>query len=503
MPAPFPSLASLGIGALLAWAALPLLAWLARSRVRSDAASAHRAQLAALGCAALLLCVPSLSDTAPALRGGAALWWLLPDGWRPSAPYYALELHTTIVRLAGEGPRHERGLSASLSLGTLLGAGWALAVAFGALRAARGWFALRSVVADAERAPAELTALLHARAAALPVRAPALRVAHGCAIPFVFGLARPVLVLPHELACTLDRDSLALVLDHELEHLRRGDLRMAALVTVLQVALGGHPSARMLAREAMLAREVAVDARVAQLDRRAYASLLVEIAAHAQLGERLPATAIDDTALARRIALIAEPGPAQPRSSAPVYAAAALIAALACYARGVVDGSPFPGELLPPPPGRAFGIGHGVTIGGFAHGPTRVFMHKPGSPFDAPAPPPPFAPSLPLVLSHSPAVRACYQRAAAGDPTLALAATFELELSTRGTVAAARVQVPERPELEPCLSEAALRLPPSPEHALPPLGNGERARITLGLLLGPDLPVGPPPRTLDTFKLAP
>lgn len=100
---------------------------------------------------------------------------------------------------------------------------------------------------------------------------------------------------------------LELVVDHELEHLRRGDVTRNALVTFLKGLLGGHPSASCLARDAALAREIAVDARVARRDQRAYASLLVEIAAHAHFGEKPAPVAIDDTALARRIALITEP----------------------------------------------------------------------------------------------------------------------------------------------------------------------------------------------------
>ena len=476
-----PSLSSLGLGALLASVALPLLAWLARSRVRTEPASVHRAQLAALGGGLWLLLVPSF-------------WWLVPDAFRPRAPYYALELHTTIVRLANDDALHEQGLAASLSLASLLGACWLLAVALAALRVARGWLALRSVVASAGAAPQALTALLEERASELQVRAPELRIAQSCAIPFVFGLVRPVLVLPHELASTLDSAALALVLEHELEHVRRGDLRASALISALQVALGGHPTAQRLAREAMLAREVAVDARVSRSDPRAYASLLVDIAAHAQLGERLAATAIDDTALARRIALIAEPGPSHARSSAHVHLAAALIAVLACYARGVVDGSPL--EARPVAPlAHGFGVERGLTIAGVAHGPTRMFFPKPGKAFRG-APPPPFGPSLPHVRGRTPEVRSCYQRAASGDPSLTVGAMFELALDERGKVTAAAVRVPDLPSLEPCLAQAVLALPAMPEHEHP-------ARVIVSVLLGPDPLAGQAARPVDTLKLNP
>jgi len=38
------TLSQLGVGALLAWVALPLFAWLVRPRARPDARTLHRAQ---------------------------------------------------------------------------------------------------------------------------------------------------------------------------------------------------------------------------------------------------------------------------------------------------------------------------------------------------------------------------------------------------------------------------------------------------------------------------
>jgi hypothetical protein len=111
-------------------------------------------------------------------------------------------------------------------------------------------------------------------------------------------------------------------------------------------------------------------------------------------------------------------------------------------------------------------------VPGFGHGSKRLAFHRPGSAWHGQLPPPP----PPIALVESPDVHDCYQRAVAADRTLAVAATFDLELDARGNVAAATVSVPELPSLEPCLERAALALPRAPE-----LTHAGHVAVTLNL----------------------
>jgi beta-lactamase regulating signal transducer with metallopeptidase domain len=469
-------LSSWGAGALLAWVALPLFARLARPRVHADAITLHRAQIAALGCAVALLAVPSLG-------------WLVPTWLVPRAPYYALELHAVLEPLSRARPFGPGGLATTLSFTTIVGAGWLLAVLFASLRSAVGALKLRRVLGRAMPAPAPLVDTLRSHAAAKGVRMPELLISDHTAIPFATGLLKSTIVVPRELVRSLDPLALELVLEHELEHVRRGDVRTAALVTALKILLGGHPTAEKVGRESLLAREIAVDSRVSPRDPRAYASLLVEIAAHAHFGERPAFTAIDDTALARRIALITEPVVTRRLSIVPVGLAAATVTLVACLARTVVAWSP-PAPLhfafaRPGVPGR--GMGHSRPGGGLKFGYiARSDAAPPHARFSTRArlgPPPPS--NVPVLIEQSPDVRACYTRAASSNPTLAVTAMFLFALEPTGNMSVS-VTVPDAPNLEPCLKDAVSRLPiaPPPEPGL---------KMVVNLELTPESMIGPTP----------
>jgi beta-lactamase regulating signal transducer with metallopeptidase domain len=93
-------------------------------------------------------------------------------------------------------------------------------------------------------------------------RAPALRVCAAIDSPQVIGLWRPTVLLPAEHA--LSAGELAMALDHELAHLRRGDLWMAWAPALAQRLFFFHPLVRWAMREYALHREAACDAQVLQ-----------------------------------------------------------------------------------------------------------------------------------------------------------------------------------------------------------------------------------------------
>ncbi|HKP60202.1 MAG TPA: M56 family metallopeptidase, partial [Polyangiales bacterium] len=299
--------------------------------------------------------------------------------------------------------------------------------------------ALSRLLARTTLAPAELQELVRVRAAGLGIAPPELALSSQCAIPFATGLGAARIVLPNELVQSLDRAALELVVEHELEHVRRGDTRFAALVASMQILLGGHPTARKVAREALLAREIAVDARVAQSGARAYASLLVDIAAHAHFGEKPASTAIDDSALARRIALITEPAPTRPLSLWPLSAAAAAIALATLAASTCIAWSL---------PARPFGVFHARGQGVLPGHPAPAF-------FGHALPVPPPEARLPELIDQAPEVRACYQRAA-GAP---MHARIGLQVGAGGKLQPS-VSVPGAPEVQTCLERALENLAP-------------------------------------------
>jgi hypothetical protein len=244
---------------------------------------------------------------------------------------------------------------------------------------------------------------------------------------------------------------------------RRGDVRAATLVTLLKIALGAHPTAEKIAREAVLAREIAVDAHVSREGAHAYATLLVEIAAHAHFGEKPAATAIDDTALARRIALLAEPRGARPLSLLPVAFGAIAMALLASLAGTLVSWQPAPPRFFAAgAPGSAFAArvpGPGTArLARGQHGPgiaVRALGRGPHSLRDAPPP----SPELPLVLMQAPELRECYARAADKEPTLSVHAILALSADRSGAVSASAM-VPEAPSLASCLKSALKQIAP-------------------------------------------
>ena len=69
-----------------------------------------------------------------------------------------------------------------------------------------------------------LASLRDACARARVKRAPALIVTDAVRAPALFGIVRPAILLPRELAASCDPASLNLILLHELAHLQRRDL---------------------------------------------------------------------------------------------------------------------------------------------------------------------------------------------------------------------------------------------------------------------------------------
>ena len=101
------------------------------------------------------------------------------------------------------------------------------------------------------------------RATPLPVRAPVPVLSSRTAIePGVFGLFRPVLLLPEGITTRLTSDEFAAVLAHELSHVRRRDNLTAALHMLVETLFWFHPLVWWIGSKLIAERERACDEAV-------------------------------------------------------------------------------------------------------------------------------------------------------------------------------------------------------------------------------------------------
>ncbi len=89
-----------------------------------------------------------------------------------------------------------------------------------------------------------------------------LKVSANATSPAVCGLFRPVVLLPHNLASSLDSNQLRAVLLHELAHIKRGDLWVNLVQTILQIVYFYNPLLWIANAIIRRIREQAVDEMV-------------------------------------------------------------------------------------------------------------------------------------------------------------------------------------------------------------------------------------------------
>jgi len=85
----------------------------------------------------------------------------------------------------------------------------------------------------------------------------------GC--PAVFGIFRPVLLIPSDKLKNLSREDLEHIFLHELSHIKRGDLYLHAIYMMLQIAYWFNPLLWLIRRQLQNLRELCCDATVARV----------------------------------------------------------------------------------------------------------------------------------------------------------------------------------------------------------------------------------------------
>ena len=118
---------------------------------------------------------------------------------------------------------------------------------------------LSKIVGNSTAAPTEITQLTHGAAHTLGMKSiPRVLVSEESDAPFAMGLLKPIILLPQ---CMLDlpTDQLRIILGHELAHVRRRDLTIGWLETVLSVVWWFHPGMWWLKRALRRTREDCCD----------------------------------------------------------------------------------------------------------------------------------------------------------------------------------------------------------------------------------------------------
>ncbi len=170
----------------------------------------------------------------------------------------------------------------ALSWRAVVFVGWLVGVLALCLCLARRFRYVRRLVAGSAAAPTSLQAVLGQCAARLSLRrCPQLRLSDDVPGPVVCRLLSPVVLIPATLTEKVDPDRFEAVLVHELAHVKRADLWINFVQTILLVAYFYHPLLWLVNAIVRRLREQAVDETVlVALDAEAerYSTTLIDLA---------------------------------------------------------------------------------------------------------------------------------------------------------------------------------------------------------------------------------
>jgi beta-lactamase regulating signal transducer with metallopeptidase domain len=164
---------------------------------------------------------------------------------------------------------------------------------------------------------------------------PALVLTDGVGAPFVYGLLRPVLVLPRGLMAELDPRLWREVMLHELGHLKRRDLWWGWLPALARIVYFFHPVAHWAWFRIRLERELACDQLAMLHSGRSaadYAEILVQVVSHASMPAALAMRPFEglSTFWKRRLTMLLSTSRSSPQLSRRTGLVLVSAAALAC-----------------------------------------------------------------------------------------------------------------------------------------------------------------------------
>ena len=230
----------------------------------------------------------------PTLARPTGLAWWLRSSPAPQRIVQASKVVVTYPEASMEMPVPPASPIEVLPAPHLSAVSWMLAASALISVALLGWLLVRwlQVARDIRRATdasATLQQLLAEARRLVRLSAPVrLRVTRRKMSPAVCGLFRPVILLPETLAGKLSHQQLRAVLVHELAHVKRGDVWVNCLQTLVQIVYWWHPLVWLANARIRQVREEAVDDAVMLALRDeadGYAPTLLEVA---KLAFRLP-----------------------------------------------------------------------------------------------------------------------------------------------------------------------------------------------------------------------
>lgn len=284
---------ALSLAASVAVAGIAASAAAGLERLSSDAALRERAWGWALGLSALPpVLVAGLTSAPPSALPAVAL---------PAYVEAARAVSTGAAEAApvASGVAMDGGLAATVVLVLA-----ALAAVIRGLTLTRRAVRLRRLIEKAAPASAAVREAVAETARTMGVVAPEVRITAGGSEALLTGWARPVLLLPADLAQAPGATAARVVIAHELAHLKRGDHRAVWVQEIVLTLLAVNPVLRLIGVRRAAAREEACDALVLKgagsSVRRAYAQSLIDaLRVRAQAGPA-PSPALTFTGAARR-----------------------------------------------------------------------------------------------------------------------------------------------------------------------------------------------------------
>ena len=153
--------------------------------------------------------------------------------------------------------------TASLSWQGFVFLGWLTVMTAMLLFLIRRMFSVRGLLAKSKNPSESMVDTLQRCCKQMGMHRPVfLRLSRVAAGPSVCGLLRPTIIIPQNLFCRLKREDLRSILLHELAHIKRGDLWISLIQTILQIVYFYNPLlwfANVIIRKV---REQAVDEMV-------------------------------------------------------------------------------------------------------------------------------------------------------------------------------------------------------------------------------------------------
>lgn len=223
-----------------------------------------------------------------------------------------------------------------------LSALWLVGALLIACRLVRDWLQLRRVIRNSLPAPAGLIAVLEREIARFGLRRRiTLRLTASYNTPGVYGIVRPVILMPVALLLKLPTDQVEALIVHELAHVRRLDALGNLLAITTRTLLYFHPVVHWLAHDLERLRERLCDDLVLErkVDRLNYARALSSAALTQNMtpAALLTATGGELTSRVHHILGMDEPASPQRNRLAPLLFAVTTIAVSVLGLRGISD----------------------------------------------------------------------------------------------------------------------------------------------------------------------